>query len=80
MPVGQHVANSPALTNAYRVLGANGMVRPNFHWSDPLDEREVADVLAADGIVFDENGAASTAQRITASELAEMTEQGDLDE
>jgi alkylated DNA nucleotide flippase Atl1 len=80
VPVGQHVANSPTLTNAYRVLGANGMVRLNFRWSDPLDEREVAYVLAADGIVFDENGAASPAQRVTASELAEMTEQVASDE
>jgi alkylated DNA nucleotide flippase Atl1 len=80
VPVGQHVANSPALANAYRVLGANGMVRPNFRWSDPHDERDVAEVLAADGVAFDMNGAASPAQRIMASELAEMTEQVALDE
>jgi alkylated DNA nucleotide flippase Atl1 len=80
VPVGQHIANSPTLTNAYRVLGANGMVRPKFRWSDPHDEREVADVLAAEGIVFDKNGAASPEQRITATELAQMTEQAAPDD
>jgi uncharacterized protein with ParB-like and HNH nuclease domain/O6-methylguanine-DNA--protein-cysteine methyltransferase len=39
MPVGQHVANTPGMDNAYRVLGSDGKPRPDFHWDDPDDNR-----------------------------------------
>ena len=32
MPVGQHIANTPGLGNAYRVLGSDGKPRPDFRW------------------------------------------------
>jgi alkylated DNA nucleotide flippase Atl1 len=72
MPVGQHVANSSGLDNAYRVLGADGKPRPDFRWTDSADTRDVSEVLAADGVQFRANGAAEPSQRISASELASL--------
>jgi len=72
MPVGQHIANTPALGNAYRVLGSDGKPRPDFHWDSPDDTREVIAVLTADGVRFQVNGAAETTQRITAAELSAL--------
>lgn len=69
VPVGQHVAKTPGLPNAYRVLGANGAPRPNFRWTNPDDERNVVEVLAAEGIAFDHNGAADPQRHISAEEL-----------
>lgn len=66
MPVGQHVANTPGLDNAYRVLGSDGKPRPDFHWDNPSDSRNVIDVLNADGVRFDDDGAADPSQRISA--------------
>jgi uncharacterized protein with ParB-like and HNH nuclease domain/alkylated DNA nucleotide flippase Atl1 len=74
MPVGQHVANTPGLDSAYRVLGSDGKPRPDFHWDDPTDTRSVVDVLTEDGVRFTENGAADSSQRITAAELASLIE------
>jgi alkylated DNA nucleotide flippase Atl1 len=70
MPVGQHMANAADIDNAYRVLGSDGRPRPDFHWDDPLDERDVLEVLKADGVRFGVSGAADPAQRITGAELA----------
>jgi alkylated DNA nucleotide flippase Atl1 len=78
--VGQHVANTPGIDNAYRVLGSDGKPRPGFHWDDPTDSRNVVDVLKADGVRFDRNGAADPSQRITASELASLITVLDEDE
>ncbi len=74
MPVGQHVAQMPAEANAYRVLSADGSVREEFAWTDPEDTRDVHEVLAAEGIEFDEAQRASDAQRMPAEELAGLVE------
>ena len=74
MPVGQHVAQMPAEANAYRVLSADGSVREEFAWTDPGDTRDVREVLAAEGIEFDEAQRASDAQRMPAEELAGLVE------
>lgn len=79
MPVGQHVANTPDLDNAYRVLGADGKPRPDFRWDDPVDTRDVVDVLKEDGVEFDSNGAAKPELRIDANELAALIAQPDDD-
>lgn len=79
-PVGQHVAETPGLDNAYRVLGSDGKPRPEFRWTDPLDTRDVLGVLANDGIQFNEAGAADPAQRITSAELASLIDVFDEDE
>jgi uncharacterized protein with ParB-like and HNH nuclease domain/alkylated DNA nucleotide flippase Atl1 len=74
MPVGQHVANAPELDNAYRVLGFDGKLRPDFHWSNPDDQRDPVDVLREDGIRFEASGTANRSQRITAAELSALIE------
>ncbi len=72
MPVGQHIANTPGLDNAHRVLGSDGKPRPDFHWDSPDDPRSVIDVLKDDGIRFDVDGAADPSQRISADELSSL--------
>jgi alkylated DNA nucleotide flippase Atl1 len=79
VPVGQHVANTLGLPNAYRVLGANGAPRPNFHWNDPDDDRDIVDVLMAEGIILGDSGAADQHQRIGAEELVALIETPDED-
>jgi len=80
VPVGAHVANSPALVNAYRVLGADGKPRPEFRWTDPNDTRSVVDVLRADGVRFGNNGEADPTQRIDPVELEALITQPDDEE
>ena len=80
MPVGQHVADTPGLDNAYRVLGSDGKPRPGFRWVDPDDERDVIEVLKDDGVRFNDAGAAEPAQRINVSELASLIAVLDEDE
>jgi alkylated DNA nucleotide flippase Atl1 len=74
MSVGQHVANTPGLDNAYRVLGSDRKPRPDFHLDDADDTRSVTDVLNEDGLRFDASGAADLLQRITAAELSSLIE------
>ncbi len=78
-PVGVHVMQMPPGTNAYRVLTSSGHVSENFTWQDPNDQRDVHQVLEAEGIVFTSSGAASPSQRMTAESLTaliEATEEG----
>lgn len=72
VPVGQHVASTPGLLNAYRVLNAEGRVSAGFRWTNPSDDRDVHDVLGADGVRFDSDMRADPAQRLTANELADL--------
>ncbi len=74
VPVGQHIANTPGLDTAYRVLGSDGIPRPDFRWGDPDDTRNVTDVLKDDGVRFDANGAADSSQRINVAELSSLIE------
>jgi alkylated DNA nucleotide flippase Atl1 len=67
--VGQHVANDPGLTNAYRVLGSDGRPRPDFRWTDPAEDRSVIDVLRSEGVALSEDGKANWAQRLDAADL-----------
>lgn len=68
-PVGQYLANTPSLVNAYRVLNANGTVSPQFHWSDPDDTRDVYHVLREAGITIDEHGVADPAEQLSVQDL-----------
>jgi len=79
MPIGQHIASTPSLTNAYRVLGADRKPRPDFRWHNPDDARDVTEVLRQDGVRFDASGAADPSQRITAEELSSLIEVLDED-
>lgn len=67
--VGNHIATNPSLAKAYRVLTIDGRISEGFRWSDPADTRDPKDVLAADGVHFDETGRAVRADRLSADEL-----------
>ncbi|GII75733.1 hypothetical protein Sru01_07150 [Sphaerisporangium rufum] len=73
VPVGVHLSASNVL-NAHRVLTSNGQVSKGFHWADEDDDRDVHEVLRAEGIRLDEAGRADPGQRISARELAELLE------
>lgn len=76
-PVGVHVA-SFALPNGYRVLDHNGRVAPGFRWADPSDNRDVTDVLKAEGVMFDETGCADPTQRLSSEDLLALLTGGAL--
>ena len=80
MPVGQHMANTPGLDNAYRVLGSDGKPRPEFRWEDPDDLRDPVELLLEDDVRFEASGAADRSQRISAAELAALIEVFDDEE
>lgn len=67
--VGNHLANTPGVANAYRVLSANGTVSDGFRWASE-DQGDVRALLAADGLHFTASGAADPAQRLTGDDLA----------
>lgn len=71
VPVGVHLSGARVL-NAHRVLTADRRPSDNFRWPDKHDERDLYDVLAAEGVKFDESGRADPGQRISARELAEL--------
>ncbi|WP_055604123.1 GmrSD restriction endonuclease domain-containing protein [Streptomyces aureus] len=74
--VGSHMANTPGLANAYRVLTSDGKVSDGFHWTSPDDGGDVRARLSADGVHFTVNGAADPAQRLTADDLALLVAAG----
>jgi alkylated DNA nucleotide flippase Atl1 len=80
LAVGQHVASTVGLVQAYRVLGADGRPRPDFRWHDPSDARDVRTTLACEGIQFGGDGAADVAQRISASELLVLITTPDVED
>ncbi|MFD9941083.1 DUF262 domain-containing protein [Nonomuraea sp. NPDC059023] len=71
VPVGVHLASVPVL-NAHRVLTRSGQVSDGFRWVDPDDDRDVHDVLRAEGLTFDEAGRAAADQHISVREIAEL--------
>ena len=71
VPVGVHLATVQVL-NAHRVLTKSGQVSEGFRWSDPDDERDIRDVLRAEGITLDEFGRAVADQHVSVRELAEL--------
>jgi alkylated DNA nucleotide flippase Atl1 len=72
VPVGQHLATTQGVFNAYRVLNADGRVADGFHWSDPADDRDIHDVLASEGVCFGPDRRADASQRLQADELADL--------
>ncbi|GAA3813375.1 DUF262 domain-containing protein [Sphaerisporangium flaviroseum] len=73
VPVGAHLSKSQVL-NAHRVLNAAGQVSKGFQWVDEEDDRDVREVLRAEGIKLDDADRADPGQRISARELAELLE------
>lgn len=59
------------LPNAWRVLQTGGTVSPGFRWFDPSRTDDPREVLASEGVKFDESGKASREQFMTAQELAD---------
>ena len=72
LPVGQYLANTPGLANAYRVLTVDGKVAPQFRWSDPNDTRDVVTVLRDAAIVIDEHGTADPSQLLSVQDLVAL--------
>ncbi|MEV8287479.1 GmrSD restriction endonuclease domain-containing protein [Streptomyces niveus] len=70
--VGNHLANTPAIINAYRVLTSEGKVSDGFRWTPQDVGGDVRARLTADGVRFTIHGAADPAQRLTADELASL--------
>ncbi|MFB8756944.1 DUF262 domain-containing protein [Streptomyces sp. NPDC059852] len=72
--VGNHLANTPGVVNAYRVLTSEGKVSDGFRWATPQQEGsdDVRARLTADGVRFTATGAADPAQRLTADDLAAL--------
>ncbi|MFI5674343.1 GmrSD restriction endonuclease domain-containing protein [Streptomyces cellulosae] len=72
--VGNHLANTPGVAYAYRVLTSEGRVSDGFRWAAPQDagSDDVRARLAADGVRFTSSGAADPAQRLTADDLAAL--------
>jgi alkylated DNA nucleotide flippase Atl1 len=77
--VGNFVADRGTGSNFHRVLSADSSVSPAFHWHDPGDDRNVQEVLTAEGVDF-EDARASHAQRITSNELASLIDSANGDE
>ncbi len=67
--VGNHIATNPSLAKAYRVLTIDGRISGGFRWSDPAVSRDPKDVLAAEGVQFDETGRALPGGRLIADDL-----------
>lgn len=71
--VGNHLANTPGVAYAYRVLTSEGKVSDGFRWAAPQDAGvDVRARLASDGVRFTATGAADPAQRLTADDLAAL--------
>ncbi|MCZ4541745.1 DUF262 domain-containing protein [Dietzia maris] len=68
VPLAQRLSGHP-VPNAYRVLTADGSVSSGFGWLNPDDERDVHDVLEAEGILFDAQRRAHPDQRLTVEDL-----------
>lgn len=75
--VGQWVANTSDVPNAWRVIGANRKPRPDFRWTNPADARDVLTVLVSEGVRFDPSGAADETQRLRMDALRQLV--GDTD-
>lgn len=77
--VGSFLSGRYRGANAYRVLSTDGSVSASFRWSDPADDRNVRELLQAEGVDFEE-GRADPALRITSEGLAGLLESADEDE
>ncbi|WP_020132349.1 GmrSD restriction endonuclease domain-containing protein [Streptomyces sp. 303MFCol5.2] len=75
--VGNHMATTPGIANAYRVLTSEGKVSEGFRWTSEDEGGDVRSRLIADGVRFTVNGAADPAQRLTADDLALLVAEDD---
>ncbi|MEU0953084.1 DUF262 domain-containing protein [Streptomyces niveus] len=77
--VGNHLAKTDGVINAYRVLNADGNVADGFRWAGQ-DRGDVRARLRADGVDFTALGAADPAQRLTSGDLALVIGADEADE
>ncbi|AQT71438.1 DUF262 domain-containing protein [Streptomyces sp. fd1-xmd] len=75
--VGNHLANTLGVANAYRVLTSEGKVSDGFRWTPQDVGGDVRARLSADGVRFTANGAADPTQRLSADELASLVSEAD---
>lgn len=75
--VGNHMASTPGVANAYRVLTSEGKVSDGFRWTSDGEGGDVRSRLSADGVRFTVTGAADPAQRLTADDLALLVAEDD---
>lgn len=71
VPVGMRLATKP-IPNAHRVLQVDGRVSPGFKWLVPTRTDDPHDLLAAEGVAFDEQGRADQGQRAGLEQLAAL--------
>lgn len=72
-PLGGHLAGCPVCVNAHRVLGGDGAPRESFAWSDSQRTETQQDVLAREGVTF-QNGRAVPEARIDRQVLARLAD------
>jgi len=70
--VGNQIASNPSIPKAWRVLTWDGRVSAGFRWLSPDDARNPREVLELEGVVFDDEGRADPAQRLTPDELHKL--------
>lgn len=72
--VGNHLANTSGVANAYRVLTSEGRISDGFRWATPQESGsdDVRARLIADGVRFTATGASDPVQRLTADDLAAL--------
>jgi alkylated DNA nucleotide flippase Atl1 len=75
--VGNHLATTPDVINAYRVLNSDGRISDGFRWPTESEGGDVRARLGADGIHFTVTGAADPAQRLTSDDLALLLGESD---
>ncbi|MFG2724821.1 DUF262 domain-containing protein [Streptomyces canus] len=75
--VGNHLAGTPGVANAYRVLTSEGRVSEGFRWTSEDEGGDVRSRLTADGIRFTVTGSADPVQRLTADDLALLVSEDD---
>lgn len=63
---------SHTMPNAHRVLQVDGTLSPSFRWPDPARTDDPAALLRAEGVVFDDQGHADQAQRLSIEDLASL--------
>ena len=71
-PLGTHLASTPDIPNAHRVLSQSGKPSPDFRWSDPDQTASVVEVLQREGVRFRPDGTADPSQMLTAEQLTAL--------
>ncbi len=74
--VGARMAEVP-VPNAHRVLQVDGSVAEGISWLEEGRTDAPWQMLASEGVTFDERGRADPAQRLTAEQLSELIGNGD---